>query len=208
MKFHFFNLINSDRDRNGEVLFANPRNACAGTLRQLDPKVVASRQLDFFAYAMHLPEDWLAVGDEPARPLTQWDALQWLQIAGFKVNPNAALMSSFEEVGALFGKWELDRHQLPYATDGVVVKVNKFSLQEELGFTQKAPRWAIALKYPAEEVPSKLLKLTYQVGRTGVLTPVASLKPVEVGGVIIRNATLHNMDEIRNDHRDEKNARE
>ena len=191
-----FMAINAERASRGEALFANPRNACAGTLRQLDPKVVAARRLDFFAYTLHLPDDWQAATGDPARPTTQWDSLQWLRAAGFKVNPNAELLPSLAAVEGFFAQWEEGRKALPYATDGVVVKLNDLRLQADAGFTQKAPRWAIALKYAAEEAPSKLLRLTCQVGRTGVITPVAEFEPVPLAGTTVSRATLHNADRL------------
>jgi DNA ligase (NAD+) len=191
-----FAAINAERDARGEPLFANPRNACAGTLRQLDAKVVAARRLDFFAYTLHLPDDWGAGAGDPARPTTQWESLQWLQAAGFRVNPNAELLPSLAAVEGFFAQWEEGRKRLPYATDGVVVKLNDLRLQADAGFTQKAPRWAIALKYAAEEAPSRLLRLTCQVGRTGVVTPVAEFEPVPLAGTTVSRATLHNADRL------------
>ena len=185
-----FAAINSERQARGEALFANPRNACAGTLRQLDPKVVAARKLDFFAYTLHLPPDW------SGGPASQWESLDWLKQAGFKVNPNAALLPDLAAVEAFFEHWDEGRRQLNYATDGVVVKLNDLRLQDAAGFTQKAPRWAIALKYPAEEAPSKLLRLSCQVGRTGVITPVAEFEPVPLAGTSVSRATLHNADRL------------
>ncbi|MFM7456261.1 MAG: NAD-dependent DNA ligase LigA [Vulcanococcus sp.] len=183
-----FAAINGERAARGEALFANPRNACAGTLRQLDPKVVAARRLDFFAYTLHLPK-----GEAPP---SQWAALEWLRRAGFKVNPNAELLPDLQAVEGFFQRWDGGRRQLPYATDGVVVKLNDLALQDAAGFTQKAPRWAIALKYPAEEAPSRLLRLTCQVGRTGVVTPVAEFEPVALAGTSVSRATLHNADRL------------
>jgi DNA ligase (NAD+) len=191
-----FAAINAERQARGEPLFANPRNACAGTLRQLDPKVVAARRLDFFAYTLHLPDDWQADAGDPPRPTTQWDALQWLQAAGFQVNPNAELLPSLAAVEGFFAQWEEGRKALPYATDGVVVKLNDLRLQADAGFTQKAPRWAVALKYAAEEAPSRLLRLACQVGRTGVVTPVAEFEPVPLAGTTVSRATLHNADRL------------
>lgn len=191
-----FTAINAERESRGETLFANPRNACAGTLRQLDPKVVAARRLDFFAYTLHLPAGWQALEGEPASPTSQWEALQWLKTAGFKVNPNAALLPDLAAVEAFFASWETGRRALEYATDGVVVKLNDLRLQDAAGFTQKAPRWAIALKYPAEEAPSRLLRLSCQVGRTGVVTPVAEFEPVPLAGTSVSRATLHNADRL------------
>jgi DNA ligase (NAD+) len=185
-----FATINAERVARGEALFANPRNACAGTLRQLDPKVVAARRLDFFAYTLHLPQD------TPQGPSSQWQSLQWLQAAGFKVNPNTELLPNLAAVQAFFSAWDTGRHALPYATDGVVVKLNDLRLQDAAGFTQKAPRWAIALKYAAEEAPSTLLRLAYQVGRTGVVTPVAEFEPVPLAGTSVSRATLHNADRL------------
>ena len=158
-----FAAINAEREQRGEALFANPRNACAGTLRQLDPKVVAARRLDFFAYTLHLQGD--------AQPPGQWAALEWLNRAGFRVNPNRELCGDLAAIQRFCDHWEQGRHDLAYATDGVVVKLDDLQLQDEAGFTQKAPRWAIALKYPAEEAPTRLLRVGAQVGRTGAITP-------------------------------------
>lgn len=191
-----FAAINAERQSRGEALFANPRNACAGTLRQLDPKVVAARRLDFFAYTLHLPPDWQPGPSDPPRPTSQWESLQWLQAAGFKVNPNAEVLADLAAVEAFFTAWDSQRRALPYATDGVVVKLNDLRLQDAAGFTQKAPRWAIALKYPAEEAPSKLLRLACQVGRTGVITPVAEFEAVPLAGTSVSRATLHNADRL------------
>jgi DNA ligase (NAD+) len=200
-----FAAINAEREARGEALFANPRNACAGTLRQLDPKVVAARRLDFFAYTLHLPDDWQAEAgaaagsadrSDPPRPTSQWESLQWLQAAGFRVNPNAEVLPSLAAVEAFFARWEDERKTLDYATDGVVVKLDDLRLQADAGFTQKAPRWAIALKYAAEEAPSKLLRLACQVGRTGVVTPVAEFEPVPLAGTTVSRATLHNADRL------------
>ena len=185
-----FAAINAERAGRDEAPFANPRNACAGTLRQLDPKVVAARRLDFFAYTLHLPPD------PPQGPRSQWECLQWLQRAGFKVNPNAELLPDLAAVEAFFSAWDTGRRSLAYATDGVVVKLNDLRLQDAAGFTQKAPRWAIALKYAAEEAPSRLLRLACQVGRTGVVTPVAEFEPVPLAGTTVSRATLHNADRL------------
>jgi DNA ligase (NAD+) len=184
-----FAAINAERAGRNEALFANPRNACAGTLRQLNPQVVAARKLDFFAYTLHLPNG----SDNPS---SQWEALQWLKKAGFKVNPNTALLANLQAAEQFCSDWELKRQQLAYATDGVVLKLNELQLQAEAGFTQKAPRWAIALKYPAEEAPSRLLRLSCQVGRTGVITPVAEFEPVALAGTMVSRATLHNANRL------------
>jgi len=191
-----FATINTERAARGEALFANPRNACAGTLRQLDPKVVAARRLDFFAYTLHLPDDWRPGPSDPPRPTSQWQSLEWLQAAGFKVNPNAELLTDLAAVQAFFSAWDTGRRSLAYATDGVVVKLNDLRLQDAAGLTQKAPRWAIALKYAAEEAPSTLLRLACQVGRTGVVTPVAEFEPVPLAGTTVSRATLHNADRL------------
>tara|TARA_Y100001968_G_scaffold275985_1_gene270041 strand:+ start:14995 stop:17088 length:2094 start_codon:yes stop_codon:yes gene_type:complete len=187
-----FATINKERKNNNEPLFANPRNACAGTLRQLDPKKVAARKLDFFAYTIHLPEDWQPGHNAIPQPSNQLEALAWLKSAGFKVNPHAQSCEDINEIKKFIDNWEDSRHNLPYATDGVVIKANGFEQQTLLGFTQKAPRWAIALKYPSEEAPSQLINLTYQVGRTGVITPVAEFAPISLGGTNVSRATLHN----------------
>jgi len=183
-----FAAINAERGQRGEALFANPRNACAGTLRQLDPKVVAARRLDFFAYTVHLPSG--------AEPDSQWDALAWLERSGFRVNPNRELCPDLSGIQAFCDRWEQKRHDLPYATDGVVVKLNDLRLQDAAGFTQKAPRWAIALKFPAEEAPSTLRRVVVQVGRTGAVTPVAEFDAVPLAGTSVSRATLHNADRI------------
>ena len=185
-----FAQINQDRQANEEPRFANPRNACAGTLRQLDPKVVAARRLDFFAYTLHLP-DGVAMA-----PSSQWASLEWLQKAGFRVNPNARLCADLEAVQAFAGEWEHQRHELLYATDGVVVKLDALELQHQAGFNAKAPRWAVAYKYAPEEAPSRLLRVVAQVGRTGVVTPVAEFEPVPLAGTVVGRATLHNADRI------------
>lgn len=182
-----FNRINTEREKAGESLFANPRNAAAGTLRQLDPKIVARRRLNFFAYTLHIPDFTLK---------SQWQSLQLLAEMGFLVNPNRKLCQTAAEVRAYFQEWDLKRRQLPYMTDGVVVKVNSYELQEKLGFTQKFPRWAIALKYPAEEAPTIVKDIIVNVGRTGAVTPMAIMEPVQLAGTTVQRATLHNSDRI------------
>ncbi len=189
-----FAQINQEREAAGEALFANPRNAAAGTLRQLDSRIVAERRLDFFAYTLEFP-DGVSV-PEAFQPQSQWESLELLQRLGFRVNPNRQLCPSLEEVLAYFDAWDSQRHDLPYMTDGVVVKLNSKRLQAELGFTQKFPRWAIALKYPAEEVPTAMERVSFQVGRTGAITPVAELVPVALAGTTVARATLHNGDRI------------
>lgn len=193
-----FAQINAEREAKGEPQFANPRNAAAGTLRQLDSRIVAQRQLDFFAYTLQVPgwEQAAAPAEAAAMPNSQWQALQQLQQIGFKVNPNCRLCGSAEAVGEFYQHWNTERLHLPYMTDGVVVKLNSFELQRQLGFTQKFPRWAVALKYPAQEVPTVLEGVNFQVGRTGAVTPVAELRPVEVAGTTVARATLHNADRM------------
>ena len=187
-----FEEINQKRAAEGTALFANPRNAAAGTLRQLDAKKVAERRLDFFAYTLIMPE---GSGDvEP--PTDQWSALERLKTLGFRVNPNRQLCESADDVASYYDQWEEKRHDLTYLTDGVVVKLNSLELQDRLGFTNKFPRWAIALKYPAEEVPTILESVTVQVGRTGAITPVAELNPVQLAGTTVSRATLHNADRL------------
>lgn len=186
-----FEQINQERKAAGEQLFANPRNAAAGTLRQLDPRIVAQRRLDFFPYTLHLPGK-----NDTEVASTQSEALQLLQSFGFRVNPNRQRCASLEEVGNYYNYWDIQRRNLPYMTDGVVVKINSFALQEELGFTQKFPRWAIALKYPAEEAPTVVKNISVNVGRTGALTPLAEMQPVQLAGTTVQRATLHNSDRI------------
>ncbi|MBW4613413.1 MAG: NAD-dependent DNA ligase LigA [Desmonostoc vinosum HA7617-LM4] len=186
-----FKQINEERQKAGEQLFANPRNAAAGTLRQLDSRIVARRRLDFFAYTLHIP-GW----DDTSIANTQWEALELLEKMGFRVNPNHKLCASIAEVGEYYNYWDTQRLNLPYMTDGVVVKLNSFKLQEQLGFTQKFPRWAIALKYPAEEAPTRVENIAVNVGRTGALTPLAEMRPVQLAGTTVSRATLHNSDRI------------
>lgn len=183
-----FEQINHDKEEAGEERFKNPRNAAAGTLRQLDSRKVAKRKLDFFAYTLH-------IADKSA-PRSQQESLLWLQNAGFKVNPNRERCADLEAVKNYCAEWNEKRHDLDYMTDGVVIKINEFDLQDRLGFTNKFPKWAIAYKYPAEEVPTILENITVQIGRTGAVTPVAELRPVELAGTTVARATLHNADRI------------
>jgi DNA ligase (NAD+) len=188
-----FKKMNEEREQKGLSTFANPRNATAGTVRQLDSKVTAERRLDYFSYM--LLENGRTYFDRHSESLAALDA------AGFKVNPNRKLIRSkddhtIDQVWAFIQQWEGKRDSLPYEIDGIVVKVDRVALQDELGFTGKAPRWAIAYKYTARAGLTKLEDIRVQVGRTGKLTPVAMLSPVLIGGTTVRNATLHNMDEI------------
>lgn len=182
-----FDRINQQREEKGEALFANPRNAAAGTLRQLDPKIVDQRRLQFFAYTLHLEETKIN---------SQWQSLNYLENSGFLVNPHRQLCQSLDAVADYFKQWETKRKDLPYMTDGVVVKINDYSLQKALGFTQKFPRWAIALKYPAEEAPTLVKDIIVNVGRTGAVTPMAVMEPVHLAGTTVQKATLHNGDRI------------
>jgi DNA ligase (NAD+) len=184
-----FERINLEREEADEPKFANPRNAAAGTIRQLDPKVVARRRLDLFAY------DVLRGERKPFA--THWEALDWLGRAGLVVNPHRAKCSSIEEVIKFCNEMEAERDNLEYEIDGVVVKVNSTALQDEFGSTAKAPRWAIAYKYPARQATTKVEDIIVQVGRTGALTPVAILTPVQLAGTVVSRATLHNEDEIK-----------
>ncbi len=188
MRRRDFLELNRRQEAAGEKTFANPRNAAAGSLRQLDPAVTARRPLSFFAYS------W----GELVGPLadTYWDMLQRFRDWGFKVNPLARLCRGVEESLALYGEIAAQRATLDYDIDGVVYKVNRLDWQGRLGFVSRAPRWAIAHKFPAEQAETLLEKIDVQVGRTGALTPVAHLKPVTVGGVVVARATLHNEDEI------------
>jgi DNA ligase (NAD+) len=183
-----FRKVNEERERKGLATFANPRNFTAGTVRQLDANVTAERRMDFFPYI--LLENGRTYFDR------HWKTLDALVAAGFKVNPNRRLLHTIEEVWAFIQEWEAKRESLAYEIDGIVVKVGRTALQDELGFTGKAPRWAIAFKYAARAGITKLEDIRVQVGRTGKLTPVAMLTPVSIGGTTVRNATLHNMDEI------------
>ncbi len=187
-----FKQINEKRQKAGEQLFANPRNAVAGTLRQLDSRIVAQRQLDFFAYTVHIPGM-----DDASIANTQWEALELLQRLGFRVDTNHRLCHSIREVAEYYEYWDTERLNSPYMTDGVVVKLNTFKLQEQLGFTQKFPRWAIALKYAAEQAPTRVNNITINVGRTGALTPLAEMRPVQLAGTTVSRATLHNSDRIQ-----------
>src|SRR5579864_9343822 len=183
-----FKKMNEDREKHGLSQFANPRNATAGTVRQLEPSITAQRRLDYFAYM--LIANGRNIFDH------HWETLNALDSSGFKVNPRRALADNFDDVWKFIGEWEEKRDSLPYEIDGVVIKVNSTALQRELGFTGKAPRWAIAYKYAARGGITQIENIHVQVGRTGKLTPVAELKPVPIGGTTVSRATLHNMDEI------------
>ena len=183
-----FESLNRAAEANGKQPFANPRNAAAGSLRQKDPAITAGRDLSTFLYAI-ADERALAFG-------TQWELLQWLGEAGFHVNPDVQLCATRDEVHAFCQRAIERRDSLPYEIDGVVVKVNSFARQEEMGYTARAPRWAIAFKFPPEEKTTLLRDITVQVGRTGKLTPVAEMDPVRIAGSTVARATLHNEDEV------------
>jgi len=183
-----FRKLNEERERQGLATFANPRNFTAGTVRQLEPSITAQRRMDFFAYM--LLKDGRTYLDRQSKTM---DALE---LAGFKVNPNRKLAKNLAEVWKFIQSWEPKRESLPYEIDGIVIKVDRTAWQRELGFTGKAPRWAIAYKYAARGAVTQIEDIVPQVGRTGKLTPVAWLKPVPIGGTTVSRATLHNMDEI------------
>jgi len=182
-----FVALNAQRQAAGEPPFANPRNATAGTLRQLDPRIVAQRRLDFFAYGVG---SGLAV-------TSQQELLTLLAQWGFRVNPHAQVCPDLAAVRAYYQRWVQQRQTLPYGTDGIVVKINAVAMQTALGFTQKSPRWAIAWKFPAATAIATVQGVTVQVGRTGVLTPVAELTPVRLAGTQVTRATLHNQQRIQ-----------
>jgi DNA ligase (NAD+) len=184
-----FERTNAEREEAGEPRFANPRNAAAGAIRQLDSRLVARRKLDMFVY------DLLVNGRKPFP--THWEALDWLETAGFRVNPHRKRCQTIDEVIDFANEKEALRDDLGYEIDGLVVKVNSTALQDEFGATQKAPRWAIAYKYPARQASTQVLDIFVSVGRTGALTPVALLEPVFLAGTTVARATLHNEDEIR-----------
>jgi DNA ligase (NAD+) len=182
-----FERLNKARERESLPVFANPRNAASGGVRQLDPALTAQRRLSFFAYQL--------VSDEGLQ--TQWEALQRLEALGFPVNPNVARVESLDAVLVYCRQWEERRDELDYEIDGVVVKVDEFALQEKLGVVARDPRWAIAFKFKPREARTKLLDIVVSVGRTGTLNPNAVLKPVQIGGVMVKSATLHNIDYIK-----------
>lgn len=182
-----FDMLNRVRKENGDPLFANPRNAAAGTLKMQNSAEVASRPLDCLFY--HLLGDQLPADNHAGNLLL---AGKW----GFNVSEHYQVCQSLDEVNDYIGKWNTERHHLPFQTDGVVIKVNEFDVQQELGFTAKAPKWAVAWKFKAEQATTRLLDVVYQVGRTGAVTPVAQLQPVQLAGTTVRRASLHNADII------------
>jgi len=185
-----FHKLNQERAAEGLPLFANPRNAAAGSVRQLDPRITAKRRLDIYIYM-------LGYAEGKATPPTHWETMEYLKSLGFKINPNNALLASIDRVEDYHRMWVEKRESLPYEADGIVVKVNQLELQERLGNVGHEPRWAIAYKFPAIESTTHLIDIGISVGRTGTLNPYAILEPVAVGGVTIRQAALHNEDDIR-----------
>lgn len=188
MPLRVFEQLNAEREESGEQLLANPRNATSGTLKQQDSSVVASRKLGCFCYSFHTAHSHFETHSESLQAVQKW---------GFKVSDTWRKCSSIEGVLDYINEWESRRFELPIATDGVVVKVNSYALQQELGFTAKSPRWAIAYKYAAMSAATKLTGVQYQVGRTGAVTPVALLEPVHLAGTVVKRASLHNANEIQ-----------
>jgi DNA ligase (NAD+) len=188
MPLRAFEDLNQKQEEQGGKRFSNPRSAAAGAVRVLDPETTRARRLDFYAYLL------LAGGRIPMR--LHSEALESLRKLRFRVSPDWRLCHSLEEVKKFIDTWEAKREKLPYEIDGIVIKVNEIAMQQELGFTSKAPRWAVAYKYPARQETTVVNDVLFQVGRTGTLTPVAVLEPVQVGGVIVSRSTLHNMDEV------------
>ena len=185
-----FEKLNEENLKNGEKLFANPRNAAAGSIRQLDSKITAKRDLSMFCYTA------IFTGDIKNPPKNHYDSLMYLKKLGFKVNPNIRLCKNAKEAIEYCKEWDEKRFSLDYAPDGVVIKVNDFLVQQEMGFTSRAPKWATAFKFPPEEVTTKLLSIEESVGKTGAITPIAILEPVQLGGSTVARASLHNFDEV------------
>ena len=185
-----FKKLNEERTKEGLPLFANPRNAAAGSVRQLDSSITARRPLDIFIYALGWAEG-------KAVPDTHWKIMQYVKSLGFKINPNIALCHSLDEAEKYYQSWMESREEFPYEADGIVAKVNSIALQQELGTVAHEPRWAIAYKFPAIQGTTKLIDIGINVGRTGSLNPYAILEPVRVGGVVISSAALHNEEDIR-----------
>jgi DNA ligase (NAD+) len=187
MPFSSFEAINKERTQEGNDPFANPRNAASGTLKMLDPKVVAHRKLDCMLYYM---------ASDSITEATHFKAMSDARLYGFKVPDTMQLCKTREDIKAYINHWDKERENLPYAIDGVVIKVNNFDQQKQLGFTSKTPRWAISYKFKAEQELTRLHSITYQVGRTGAITPVANLEPIQLAGTTVKRASLHNADQI------------
>lgn len=189
MPYSIFNALNKDREEAGESPFANPRNAASGSLKLQDPAIVAKRRLECYLYAFSAEKYPVSTHYETLRKAREW---------GFNVPPYIARCKNIDEVFAFINKWDQARSELDFATDGVVIKVNQYQVQDELGFTAKSPRWAVAYKFKTEQAQSKLLSIDFQVGRTGAVTPVANLEPVSLAGTTVKRASLHNEDIIKN----------
>ena len=189
MPISSFNKLNEERSKKGEKEFANPRNAAAGSVRQLDSRIASERNLSTFMYHMPLPDSY--------NLKTQYESLEFMKDLTFTVNPNIKKVSDIEEVIEYINYWDGKRKELPYEIDGIVIKVNNFNDQKKLGVTAKVPKWAIAYKFPAEEVLTKLKDIEFCVGRTGKITPRADLDPVRLAGSVVRSATLNNQDYIK-----------
>ena len=190
MPIDSFRQLNEDRGERGEPLFANPRNSGAGSIRQLDSRVTASRNMQIWVYNLGDTGDFTPPGN-------QWESLEWLKGLGFRINPHNLLCHTLDQVYGYYRVWLEQRHDLPYQTDGVVVKVNRFVQQSALGVAGREPRWAIAYKFPAEQAVTRLLEIGINVGRTGSLNPYAVLEPVVVSGATVRQASLHNEEDIQ-----------
>ena len=186
-----FEKLNREALQTGEKVFANPRNAASGSLRQLDSTITAKRDLSMFTYTAIFEDE----ADKSFK--THYDSIQKLKELGFKVNPNIRLVKNIKEVINYLHEWDSKRFELDYATDGVVIKVNDIAIQKDLGYTARAPKWATAFKFPPEEVKTKLLDIELNTGKTGVVTPVAVLEPVQLAGSTVSRASLHNFDEIK-----------
>ena len=184
-----FETLNIARSRQGQPLFANPRNAAAGSVRQLDPRLTAERPLDIYVYMI----GW---SESAELPDTQWGRLTYLKNMGFKINPNNKHLSTIEDVKEYYRYWVENRNNLPYEVDGVVIKINQIALQEKLGDVGREPRWAVAFKFPPVQATTVLKEIKISVGRTGTMNPYAVLNPVQIGGVTVKQATLHNEDDI------------
>lgn len=198
-----FEKLNEESLQRGEKVFANPRNAAAGSLRQLDSSITAKRDLSMFTYTAIIEGvngkgvNGEGVNGETELPKTHWDSIQFIKKLGFKTNPHIRLVDDIEGAIQFCKDWETKRFELDYATDGVVIKVNRLDYQNELGFTSRAPKWATAFKFPPEEISTKLLDIELGVGKTGAVTPVAVLEPVNLAGSVVSRASLHNFDEIK-----------
>lgn len=189
MPISSFEKLNEQQTLNNEKLFANPRNAASGSLRQLNSEITKKRNLKFFSYA--------AIIESQNDIKTHYKTLDLLQSLGFSVNSNKKLCKNVEEIIEFCNFWENERFKLDYATDGIVIKVNELNFEEDLGYTSRAPKWATAYKFPPEKVWTKLVNIEYNIGKTGAITPVAIMKPVSLGGTIVKRASLHNFDEIK-----------